>query len=73
VNRPTRGFFGRRSGGNRDRLPPGQYDVGRTWPVLTAEVTPKLSTSDWSFTVDGLVERTVTWSWDEIRALPAST
>ncbi len=34
----TRGFHGR---GNRDpRLPPGQYDVGRDWPVLTAEATP---------------------------------
>ena len=24
------------------RLPPGQYDAGATFPVLTAEVTPRL-------------------------------
>jgi hypothetical protein len=38
----TRGFRGR---GPRDpRLPPGQYDVGSDWPVLTAEATPSLKT-----------------------------
>jgi DMSO/TMAO reductase YedYZ molybdopterin-dependent catalytic subunit len=68
---PTRGFFGKRRGS--DRLPPGQYDVGNTWPVLTAEVTPKLDTATWSFDVEGLVERPVSWTWDEIRALPGST
>ena len=53
----TRGFSGRRA---RDpRLPPGQYDVGQDWPVLTAEATPRLSTDNWTFTVDGLV---TTWS-----------
>ena len=39
----TRGFHGRRRGPDRgDRLPPGQYDVGSDFPVLTAEVTPVL-------------------------------
>jgi DMSO/TMAO reductase YedYZ molybdopterin-dependent catalytic subunit len=67
----TRGFFGRRP---RDpRLPPGQYDSGDEWPVLNAEVTPKLSTDSWTFTVEGLVERPTTWSWDEIHALEPST
>jgi DMSO/TMAO reductase YedYZ molybdopterin-dependent catalytic subunit len=66
----TRGFSGRRA---RDpRLPPGQYDVGQDWPVLTAEATPRLSTDDWTFTVDGLVEEKVSWSWAEIMALPPS-
>ena len=46
----TRGFKGR--GKNRDaRLPPGQYDTGKRWPVLTAEATPKLDTAAWSFTM----------------------
>jgi len=68
----TRGFFGRR--GPRDpRLPPGQYDAGNSWPVLTAEVTPKLSTDDWTFTVEGLVENTTVWTWDQIHALPPSS
>ena len=66
----TRGFTGRRA---RDpRLPPGQYDVGKDWPVLTAEATPKLSTDKWTFEIDGLVEKPVTWTWAEIMALPKS-
>ncbi|HXP54140.1 MAG TPA: sulfite oxidase-like oxidoreductase [Streptosporangiaceae bacterium] len=66
----TRGFTGRRA---RDpRLPPGQYDVGNDWPVLTAEATPRLSTDKWTFTVDGLVEKKTAWSWAEITALPPS-
>jgi DMSO/TMAO reductase YedYZ molybdopterin-dependent catalytic subunit len=69
----TRGFFGRQRGPRDPRLPPGQYDTGRNWPVLTAEVTPKLSTDEWTFTVEGLVEREMTWTWDEIHALPPSS
>ncbi len=69
----TRGFIGRRQRAQPGRLPPGQYDVGASWPVLTAEVTPRLSTGSWTFTVDGLVEREVSWTWDELRALPTST
>jgi DMSO/TMAO reductase YedYZ molybdopterin-dependent catalytic subunit len=54
-------------------LPPGQYDTGRTWPVLTAEVTPRLDTATWTFRVEGLVEQPTTWTWAEIHALPPST
>ncbi len=72
MARFTRGFSGR---GRADdgRLPPGQYDTGRSWPVLNAEVTPKLDTASWTFTVEGLVERPTAWSWDEIHALPPAT
>jgi DMSO/TMAO reductase YedYZ molybdopterin-dependent catalytic subunit len=64
----TRGFVRRRP---RDRrLPPGQYDAGDQWPVLTAERAPTLDTARWTFRIDGLVERPVEWTWDEIRALP---
>ena len=70
---PARGFS-RRDGVRTDpRLPPGQYDTGANWPVLSEEPTPRLDTTTWSFTVEGLVERRATWSWDEIRALPASS
>ena len=69
----TRGFKGRGQATRDPRLPPGQYDTGRQWPVLTAEVTPKLETADWTFTVEGLVEQPTTWTWDEIHALPPST
>ena len=51
----TRGFLGRRRSID-PRLPPGQYDTGADWPVLTAEVTPRLDPVSWTMTVDGLVE-----------------
>jgi DMSO/TMAO reductase YedYZ molybdopterin-dependent catalytic subunit len=73
MSGPTRGFFGRRRQTEGGRLPPGQYDTGADWPVLSAEVTPRLDTASWTFTVDGLVERPTTWTWDEIHALPASS
>ncbi|MCW2530259.1 MAG: Oxidoreductase molybdopterin binding protein [Pseudonocardiales bacterium] len=69
---PTRGFFGRPRTAHAERLPPGQYDVGRDWPVLTAEVTPRLNPEQWTMTVDGLVDTPTSWSWDEAHALPQS-
>jgi DMSO/TMAO reductase YedYZ molybdopterin-dependent catalytic subunit len=69
----TRGFGGKKRKPLDPRLPPGQYDVGDDWPVLTAEATPKVSTNTWKFKVSGLVDQSMTWSWDEIRALPSST
>ena len=66
----TRGFLGRRQ---RDpRMPPGQYDVGADWPVLTAEPTPRVTPETWSITVDGLVEQPTTWDWDQAHQLPSS-
>jgi DMSO/TMAO reductase YedYZ molybdopterin-dependent catalytic subunit len=68
----TRGFAGRTR--TRDpRLPPGQYDTGKGWPVLTAEVTPTPDLASWTFKIEGEVEHPTTWTWDEIHALPAST
>lgn len=68
------GFLGRRASRDRDpRLPPGQYDTGSGWPVLTAEVSPRLTPEEWTFRVDGLVSQQRTWTWDEARALPRST
>lgn len=55
------------------RLPPGQYDTGSGFPVLTAEVSPKLSTDDWSFRVDGLVDTAKTWNWKTAHDLQGST
>jgi DMSO/TMAO reductase YedYZ molybdopterin-dependent catalytic subunit len=72
VAKFTRGFSGR--GSERDpRLPPGQYDTGSDWPVLTAEPTPKLGTETWTFRVEGAVESPTTWTWDELHALPGSS
>ena len=69
----TRGFMGRGAAVRDPRLPPGQYDIGRDWPVLSAEATPTLSTSSWTFAIEGLVRQPTTWTWDEIHALPAAT
>ena len=71
--KPTRGFLGRGKAARDPRLPPGQYDAGDQWPVLTAEVTPHLDLASWSFSVEGLVARPTTWTWEEIHALPASS
>src|SRR3954467_9982617 len=60
--------------GERDpRLPPGQYDAGSTFPVLTAEVSPRLEAENWSPRVGGLGEKARTWTWDEIHKVPRST
>ena len=67
----TRGFTGRPRVHNPG-LPPGQYDAGDDWPVLSAEVTPDLAPADWTFRIDGLVAEPRTWDWDEAHALPAS-
>jgi DMSO/TMAO reductase YedYZ molybdopterin-dependent catalytic subunit len=68
----TRGFTGRARPLRDPRLPPGQYDAGDDWPVLTAEVTPHLVPEQWTMTVDGMVATPTTWSWDEMQALPQS-
>ena len=66
----TRGFMGRRRQSERDpRLPPGQYDVGRSWPVLTAEPTARIDPERWSLSIDGLVANPTTWSLRELKAL----
>jgi len=71
MSRFTRGFTGRR-GSSPNELPPGQYDTGKSWPVLTAEVTPRIDTAEWTFTLDGLVTSETTWTWDAMHALPQS-
>src|SRR5690348_7969402 len=69
----SRGFRGRpRRDVDPARVPPGQYVVA-DFPVLSAGPTPRVPVDQWSFTVDGAVERTVSWTWEEIRALPAET
>lgn len=69
----TRGFFRRRPDGPAGRLPPGQYDVGGGWPVLTAEATPHIQRESWSLRVDGLVDQPTTWTWDTVQQLPKSS
>jgi DMSO/TMAO reductase YedYZ molybdopterin-dependent catalytic subunit len=72
MSQPTRGFSGRFHRERDAHLPPGQYDVGGQFPVLTAEPTPRLDAADWTMTVDGLVGTTHTWSWAELHQMPQS-
>lgn len=54
-----------------NRLPPGQYATER-FPVLHAKTVPDYSDiSRWSLTVDGLVGRPVSFTWDDLISLPA--
>ena len=68
----SRGFFGRRRPGpdRDDRLPPGQYDVGQAFPVLSAGATPRPDLDRWDFRIQGRVEQAAHWSWSEFQALP---
>src|SRR3954466_8685895 len=66
----SRGFGSRQRQRPADSwLPPGQYDVRDTWPVLSAEVTPRQTTDDWTMTVDGLVAERQNWTWDDLHLL----
>ena len=69
----TRGFRGR-SGRNADsaRVPPGQY-VTNDFPVLSAGPTPRTQLADWTFSIRGLLDSPISWTWDELRALPQET
>ena len=69
----SRGFRGRRREDvDPARIPPGQYLVN-DFPVLSAGPTPHMPLDEWSFTIHGAVEQPVSWTWDELLALPAET
>ena len=67
----TPGCGGRRrdDGG---KLPPGQY-LTRDFPVLSAGPTPRTALEEWTFTIDGALDDTASWTWDEFLALPQET
>ena len=54
----------------KPRLPPGQTLV-TDFPVLSYGPTPRFNPAKWDFRVFGLVERTLRFTWEEFRALPA--
>jgi DMSO/TMAO reductase YedYZ molybdopterin-dependent catalytic subunit len=69
----SRGFRRRREPEvDPSRLPPGQYAT-RDFPVLSAGPTPHTPLNEWSFTVEGAVGEPLSWSWEELLALPAET
>jgi len=72
MSGPTRGFLGRGRAARDPRLPPGQYDTGSDFPVLTAEVTPRLDPDRWTMSIDGSVANPQTWTWEDLHLLPQS-
>jgi DMSO/TMAO reductase YedYZ molybdopterin-dependent catalytic subunit len=52
-----------------NRIPSGQSRT-RKWPVLHYGRVPETSTERWQFKIHGLVDRPVTFSWDEFQELP---
>ena len=72
MSEPTRGFVGRGRATRDPRLPPGQYDTGSDFPVLTAEVTPRLDPDRWTMSLDGSVANPHTWTWEDLHLLPQS-
>jgi DMSO/TMAO reductase YedYZ molybdopterin-dependent catalytic subunit len=51
------------------RLPPGQV-LTQKWPVLTHGETPRVDRRTWTFRCFGLLERDVSWTWEEFVRLP---
>jgi DMSO/TMAO reductase YedYZ molybdopterin-dependent catalytic subunit len=68
----SRGFHGRHRESDVDtsRVPPGQY-VTTDFPVLSAGPTPHTQLADWSFSITQAGETSKSWTWQELRALPA--
>ena len=62
--------FGRREQRGDERLPPGQYDTGDLFPVLSAGPTPHTPLTEWDLTLQGEVDGLRRWTWEEFRELP---
>ena len=52
-----------------DRLPPGQK-LTAGFPVLDLGVQPEIPFSEWKLSLNGLVDRPATLSWEQFNALP---
>ncbi len=59
--------------GNKARVPPGQRDVERKFPVLHAGEVPVIDLERWRFRIFGRVKNEVIWTWDEFMSLPKVT
>lgn len=52
-----------------ERLPPGQK-LTTGFPVLDLGVQPQVPLSEWTLSIDGLVENPTVLSWSQLNALP---
>ncbi len=66
-------FFGRRlSPEIAARIPPGQH-LDPSFPVLSLGPTPRVSTSDWTFTLKVGPKPVKQWTWEEFGTLPQTS
>jgi DMSO/TMAO reductase YedYZ molybdopterin-dependent catalytic subunit len=70
----SRGFHGRRRepAGAEGRVPPGQY-VTSDFPVLSAGPTPRTALEEWTFSIKQADGAAKSWTWAQLRELPAET
>jgi hypothetical protein len=54
------------------RVPPGQPIV-EEFPVLSVGSTPHTPLEQWTFQRSGAVDQRLSWTWEELLALPAET
>jgi len=52
-----------------NRIPPRQSRTLK-WPVLDASGAPSIDLEKWRFSIAGLVEKPISWTWSEFQALP---
>src|ERR1044072_8621482 len=77
-NAPHMPSFSRRFRGRRvedvdpARVPPGQY-VTRDFPVLSAGPAPHTPLPKGAFSIRGLMDQPLSWTWEEFLALPDET
>jgi DMSO/TMAO reductase YedYZ molybdopterin-dependent catalytic subunit len=65
----NKGFARKPENANSERVPPGQYET-RDFPVLSATPIPRIQLADWTFSLDGLVDAPVKWTWEQFNELP---
>ena len=65
----NKGFAQKRESDAPERIPPGQHQT-HNFPVLSAGPTPRINVADWTFTIEGLVETPVIFTWEQFNALP---
>jgi DMSO/TMAO reductase YedYZ molybdopterin-dependent catalytic subunit len=52
-----------------NRIPPRQSPTLK-WPVLDASGAPSIDLTKWRFSMEGVVAKPISWSWEEFQALP---
>jgi DMSO/TMAO reductase YedYZ molybdopterin-dependent catalytic subunit len=52
-----------------NRIPPRQSRTLK-WPVLDAFGAPSIALDTWRFSIEGLVSKPISWTWNEFQALP---